>query len=155
MTPPDHGRGPGDYQARVAISAGICVLLHLGVGTVGLFVMFLFAYGFADEVTAELHVAFLLGVAMVAGLSALLATGVAMTASLHWRAALGLGASTALFAYALALAGGTVVSLLAEDQGSVTADQPSWPFVLLVVAGLAASFLGGRNAVRIVRTAHP
>lgn len=153
MTPPD-GRGPGDYQARVAISAGICVLLHVAVGTAGLFVVFLLAYGFAEEVTVELHVVFLLGVAMVAGLSALLATAVAMTASLHWRAALGLGASTALFAYSLALACGTVVSLLNEDQGSVTADQPTWPFVMLAVVLVVGGVLGGRFAVRVVRAAH-
>lgn len=154
MTSPDLGRRPDDLQARAAISAGACVLLHLAVGTVGLFVVFLFAYGFADEVTVELHVAFLLGVAMVAGLSSLLATGVAMIASMPWRAALGLGASTALFAYALAIAAGTVVSMVNEDQGSVTADQPTWPFVLLVVVGLGAAILGGRITVRIVAATH-
>ncbi len=116
---------------------GLAVL----VGLPGTFVAFLFAYGFRDVPTPGQHVAFLVMYAGVAAV-ATLATWPVLAAALRYGARRGLAGSAAVVAsaYSAALAAGTVVSLLAEGQGSVTADQPDWPFVLLVVGAAALAY---------------
>ncbi len=119
------------------------------MASTGLFVVFVIAYGFAEEITPALHVTFLLGLAMVAGVSALAATALSMIA-VAWQDALRIGGASALTLYALALGGGTVVSMLNEHQGSVTADQADWPFVVLAAGCLVLAGVGTRTLGRLL-----
>ena len=129
----------------------IAMLCHLAIGTVGLFFVFLMAYGFAEEMHGPAR-----------GLPARVrGRGGASrcwpprrarwSARLPWRAALRLAASTTAAAYGLAHRGRIVISMLERGRGSVSADQADWPFVL--VAAAAASALGAGLAGPAAR--HP
>lgn len=137
-------------RADRAVALVLSCLAHVVIGPTGLFVVFLIAYGFADEITVALHVTFLLGLAMVAGVSALAATALSMIA-VAWQDALRTGGVSALTLYAVALGGGTVVSMLNEHQGSVTADQADWPFLVLIAACVALSGVGALSLGRLLR----
>ena len=133
-----------------AVAVVLSSLVHVVVAPTGSFVVFIIAYGFADEITPALHVTFLLGLAMVAGVSTLGATALSLVA-VPWQDALRTGGASALTLYALALGGGTVVSLLNEHQGSVTADQADWPFVGLVAGCVLLAGVGTLALGRVLR----
>lgn len=144
-------RAPG-VPALFALAVSLFV--HLVVGTVGLFLAFLFVYGFAERITVAMHVAFLVGLAVVAGVSALLAGAAVLTTDRTWSVALPIGVWTAVFAYGTALGLGTIISLLNEDQGSVTADQPGWPFLLVVAISIVLAALGARRTAALLGDRH-
>ncbi len=121
-------------------------------GAMTLFVAFLFAYGFQERVGAAQHVVFLVEVAVsavVLGVVGGSLSAVLLSVPVHRGIRFGMGASAAAHLVALAL--GTVVSLLNEDQNSITADQADWPFVVLVVLALAGSVVSARWATRSLR----
>ena len=140
----------GEPSVPALFALAVSLFVHIVVGTVGLFLAFLFVYGFADRITLPMHVVFLVGLVVVAGVSALLAGAAVLTTDRPWPVALPIGASTAVFAYGTALALGTIISLLNEDQGSITADQPDWPFLLIVAAAVVAAALGARRTAALL-----
>ncbi len=150
MSSPPEGppRGEAAVPALFALAASLFV--HVVVGTAGLFLAFLFVYGFADRITLPMHIVFLVGLVVVAGISALLAGAAVLTTSRPWSLALPIGVWSAVFAYSTALALGTIISLLNEDQGSITADQPDWPFLLLVAAAVVTAAIGARRTAALL-----
>lgn len=134
-------------QPRPLAACLVATGIHVLVGTVGLFVVFLFVYGFADEITPTMHVAFLVGTLVVAVVSGAIAFGAESALAGGRRAGLRIAAWTTVAAYGAALGLGTVVSLANEDQNSVTADQPDLPFVVLVVL-CAVAVVGALVALR-------
>jgi len=133
------------------------VVLLVG-GAVSLFIAFLIAYGFVDEVSTVHHVVFLgllAGSIVVCGL--VLGLIDAPLLKVPFRQGLRFGLAVSASLHLLALAIGTVVSLSYEDQGSVTADQPDAPFVVLVVAAgvLAALAAWASTRVACVRSTLP
>ncbi|MCR4512921.1 hypothetical protein [Aeromicrobium sp. 50.2.37] len=120
---------PRHFWTAVLASLAIAVLLGSG----GLFFVFLVAYGFADAIEPLRHVVFLVGTAVVAGLSTLVATVGLRPAAADARSMRSVARLTTTTAYLAALAGGVLVSLAHEDENSVTADQPDLPFIVLVV----------------------
>lgn len=147
----DAAAPPGPRWAAVLIGVSVAAVCALGLP-----VAFVIAYGFADQVTTFMHVVFL----VLSLLLALVATGITwplLSAGLRYGAGRGLGGALGLVGatYAAALGVGTVVALLNEDQGSVTADQPGAPFVVLVVLCAALVGAGGTAATRVLRTSSP
>ena len=134
---------------REALGWGTVLVVCLLGGTVTLFVAFLFAYGFSDEVRPGQHVAFLVMLLLSAVALGLLAGLLfAAMARLPVRVGLAFGVAASLALHLLTLAGGVVVSLTHEDENSVTADQADWPFVLLVVLAVVGAVASGTIAHR-------
>lgn len=139
---------------RMSTASAWTVTLATAVvgGAMLLFVDFLFAYGFQDHVGAAQHVVFLVLVTISAiGLGVLGGSLSAALLSVPMRRGIRFGVAVSTAAHLVALALGTVVSLLNEDQSSVTADQADWPFVTLVVLALVGSVVSARWASRSLR----
>ncbi len=127
------------------------VALSIAIGGILLPAAFFLAYAFQDQVTVGQHAVFLTGVLVAAGVTAGIAWVAAAAATGQPRAAgVVVGAATAA-TYATALAVGTVVSFMYEDQNSVTADQPTLPFVALVGLCLLVAAAGVRALARAGR----
>lgn len=110
-------------------------------------------YAFSDEVTTTMHLAFLAGTVVLTALGAALVLVVGRRRvepdERHAAAAAALAPTSVVVLGVLAL--GTVVSMLNEDQGSITADQPNAPFVGLVAACVVVATLLTLWAARRVR----
>ena len=124
---------------QVWTTAAVTAAASVALGGIVLPVAFFFAYAFRDTVEVEQHAVFLAGVVVAAA-----ATGQPRAAGVV------VGAATAA-TYATALAVGTVVSFANEDQGSVTADQSSLPFVALIGLCLVVIAAGARALARAGR----
>ncbi|ALX05524.1 hypothetical protein AERYTH_12865 [Aeromicrobium erythreum] len=125
--------------------------LSVVLGGILLPVAFFFAYAFQDPIGVGQHAVFLAGVLVAAGVTTGIAWVVCAAATGQpWAAGVVVDAATAA-TYATALAVGTVVSFANEDQGSVTADQPSLPFVALIGLCLVVIAVGARALVRAGR----
>lgn len=136
---------------QVWSTAAVTATASVALGGIVLPVAFFFAYAFRDTVEVEQHAVFLAGVLVAAGVTTGIAWVVAAAATGQPRAAgVVVGAATAA-TYATALAVGTVVSFANEDQGSVTADQSSLPFVALIGLCLVVIAAGARALVRAGR----
>ncbi|MEH3068845.1 MAG: hypothetical protein PGN15_12700 [Aeromicrobium erythreum] len=136
---------------QVWTTAAVTATASVALGGIVLPAAFFFAYAFQDQVSVEQHVFFLAGVLVAAGVTAGIAWVVCAAATGQPRTAgVVVGAATAA-TYATALAVGTVVSFANEDQGSVTADQPSLPFVALIGLCLVVIAVGSRALVRAGR----
>lgn len=112
-----------------------------------------FVYAFADGVTTAMHLVFLAGTLVLMVLSGVLALLVSRpripTEQRRGAAAVVCATTVTMFLGVLAL--GTVISMLNEDQGSITADQPNAPFIVLVVACVAVAAGTVNRAARRVR----
>jgi hypothetical protein len=139
---PTHAAGPRWAAALIAVA------LATAIGLVGMPVAFFVAYAFRDQVTAEMHGFFLLEVVVLVVVSTLVAWPL-LASTLRYGAARGLAGALAVVGatYAAALGLGTIVTLLHEGAGSVSADQPDWPFLALV-AGCALVVAAGGSAAR-------
>lgn len=104
-------------------ATALVVALAVGFGTVGYFVVFLFAYGFRDDVGTEQHAVFLTGIAVIAVFVGLASSApAAAIVRAPWRL---VAAWTLALSFALNLAAvgaGSVVSALNKDAGSVSED---------------------------------
>ncbi|MDR6116923.1 putative membrane protein [Aeromicrobium sp. SORGH_AS981] len=136
---------------QVWTTAVVTAAASVALGGILLPVAFFFAYAFQDPIGVGQHAVFLTGVLVAAGVTAGIAWVVAAAATGKPRAAgVVVGAATAT-TYATALAVGTLVCFAYESQGSVTADQPSLPFVALVGLCLVVAAVGVRALPRAGR----
>lgn len=136
-------------RPRPGLLVALAVLPQVMIGVVAYFVVFLFAYGFRDEVGVGQHVGFLVGIAVVAlGCALVAAILVRSTARAPYRRALGFCVAAAGCAHAVAIAAGVAVSGRYEAQGSVTEGWSAPTYVVVVAALVAVSVASGLAAKR-------
>ncbi|KQY59971.1 hypothetical protein ASD11_10740 [Aeromicrobium sp. Root495] len=121
------------------------------LSTPSLFVAFLYAYGFQDDVDWSDHASFLTTCLVLTATEAIVVglLVLAVGRAQGWARLLTLGPLVTFGLNLLALAAGVGVSLANEGQGSVTADQPDGPFYAVLAAALAvgAACLGAATRV--------
>lgn len=143
---------PVPTTRRFTSAAVTVVTINLFLGAVGYYVAFLFAYAFSDEVETSQHVFFLVVVAVIAAVLAVicLPTALRTTGASFGRSATFTG-SVVASAHALALGLGTIVSNLHTDEGSVTASWSRTTMVAVPAVFLAAAILAAAGAVQVAR----
>lgn len=127
------------------------VTATVSASTPTLFMAFLFAYGFQDDIGWGNHTFFLTACLVITAAESLL-VGMLVLAADRGRRRARAASFGALVTWGLnlvALSAGVLISLTHERENSVTADQADWPFVVLLVAALV---LGAVSLVSAART---
>lgn len=106
------------------------------------FIAFLFAYGFQESITTGEHVFFLIEVAAIAAISALIsATAIQPWLGVPKRGAIALASSTGATLHLVVLGIGSIISATHKDEGSVSADFSTTTDVLVAIALFAPAIL--------------